>query len=104
MRKKKPKGNQKPTVQLSPMEQISLRSTRELLRDSGLKMPRITNKYWSALKTLSQFDATSLEFYHIAAARKGPQIFYEQLKKLGYVWKKGKWQRTQPVEKERPTM
>jgi hypothetical protein len=65
------------------MEQISVCSTRKLLRDSGLKMPRITNKYWSALKTLSQYDSTSFDFYHIAAARKGPQIFMTNSKSLG---------------------
>jgi hypothetical protein len=43
--------------------------------------------------------ATSFEFYHIAAARKRQQIFYDQLKKLGYVWKHGQWQRGQPVKK-----
>jgi hypothetical protein len=96
MLQKKTTGKHQPTVQLSPMEQISLRSTRKLLRDSGLKMPSITNKYWAALKTL--------DFYHIAAARWGQQIFYTQLKKLGYVWKDGQWQRTQPVKKERSTM
>jgi hypothetical protein len=53
MLKKKPKVRRKPTVQLSPMEHMSVRSTREMLRESGLKMTRITKKYWSALKTLS---------------------------------------------------
>jgi hypothetical protein len=91
MRKKKAKSKQNSVVQLSPMEQMSVRSTREMLRESGLKMPSITNKYWAALKTLSQFDATYFDFYHITAARWGQQIFYTQLKKLGYVWKHGKW-------------
>jgi hypothetical protein len=83
MRKKKTKGKQKPTVKLSQMEQLSLRSTRKLLHDSGLKMPRITNKYWSALKTLSQYDATSFEFYTLQQRERGNRFSMTNSKSLG---------------------
>jgi len=68
------------------MERITLKDNREILRDMGLKMPAITPKYWSAIQKLSARDATSTLFYHIAAARNGQQVFYNELKSLGYAW------------------
>jgi hypothetical protein len=99
MRKKLRKNKQKKAIKLSPMEQMSLEDNRAALRDMGLKMPRITPKYWGAIKLLSSQGATSVVFYHIIAARKGQAVFYAELEKAGYVWKAGKWQRTKPVKK-----
>jgi hypothetical protein len=75
------------------MEKLSLKNNREALLDMGLKMPRITPKYWSAIKLISANDSTSIVFYHIHAARKGQHAFYTELKNSGYEWQKGKWVR-----------
>ena len=91
--RKKLKSAAAPQMRLTQMEKISLRNNREVLRDMGLKMPRITPKYWLAIKLISAKDSTSIVFYHIHAARKGQQVFYTELKKSGYAWQKGKWVR-----------
>src|SRR6266851_2640879 len=90
-RRKTVKQSQLPKVRLTRMQRITLKDNRELLREMGLKMPAITPKYWSAIQKLSARSATSIVFYHLAAARKGQQVFYNELKSLGYAWKNNKW-------------
>src|SRR5438105_6674068 len=91
---KKQKQNDAPNVKLTRMQRMKLKYDREILRDMGLRMPRITPKYWSAIQIVSSKSFTSTTFYHIAAARKGQQVFYNELKNLGYEWQNGKWVRT----------
>jgi hypothetical protein len=99
MRKNIRKDKQKKAIKLSPMEQMNLEDNRAALRNMGLQMPRITPKYWGAIKLLSSQGSTSVVFYHIIAARKGQQVFYTELEKAGYVWKDGKWKQVKPVKK-----
>jgi hypothetical protein len=93
MHKQERKDKQRATVKLSTVERMSLEFDRKVIRDMGLKMPRITPKYWLAVKALSQVDNTSPYFYHLFAARKGQRAIYTQMKQLGYSWKHGKWYR-----------
>ena len=90
-RRKTVKKSQRPKVRLTRMQKITLKDNREILRDMGLKMPAITPKYWSAIQKLSARSGTSIAFYHLAAARNGQQVFYNELKNLGYMWKNNKW-------------
>lgn len=91
---KKRKNKQSTTVKISRMERMSLKTDREVLRDLGLKMPRITPKYWLAVKVLSDLDFTSPYFYHLYAARNGLRAFYKSIIQQGYTWKNGKWWKT----------
>jgi hypothetical protein len=84
MRKQKRKNKQRATVTLSPVERMSVEFDKKVIRDMGLKMPRMTPKYWLAVKTLSQATNTSLSFIHLAAARKGQHVIYTHMKQLGY--------------------
>jgi len=94
MRTKKRKNKLSTTVKMSRMERMSLKTDREVLRDLGLKMPRITPKYWRAVKILSDLDFTSPYFYHLYAARAGLRAFYKSIIQQGYRWKNGTWRKT----------
>ncbi len=49
------------------MQQMSLKTDREVLRDLGLIMPRITPKYWLAVGKLSDRDNISPYYLHLLA-------------------------------------
>ena len=68
------------------MDRITLKDNRDVLRDMGLKIPMITAKYWSAIQKLSSRSTTSTVFCHITAARKGQQVFYNELKSLDLLY------------------
>ncbi len=93
MNKKKQKAKQSTAVKMSRMERMSLKTNREVLRDLGLKMPRVTPKYWLAIKKLSDRYNVSPYFLHLLAARKGLKAIYAEMKQFGYAWLDGKWSR-----------
>ncbi len=93
MNRKKRKDKQSATMKLTAMQRASLKTDREVLHDLGLKMPRITPKYWLAVGKLSDRDNVSPYFLHLLAARRGQQVIYAEMKQLGYTWQNGKWSR-----------
>ncbi|HYT41763.1 MAG TPA: hypothetical protein VEP90_05415 [Methylomirabilota bacterium] len=67
MNKKKRKDKQSTKVKMTRMQQMSLKTDREVLRDLGLIMPRITPKYWLAVGKLSDRDNISPYYLHLLA-------------------------------------
>lgn len=78
------------TVEMSEMEKLSHKLNIKTLHDLGLKMPRITQKYWLAVRKLSIIQMTSTYFMHIAEAQK-PGTIYRWMKEYGYKWDGEKW-------------
>lgn len=81
-------------VELDWLDRENLRFDRLTLRDLGLKMPRLTKKYWRCIQQLSKTQMTSAFFMHQMAAEQGQQAVYTYLEELGYSWNGDIWVRT----------
>lgn len=69
----------------------SLEFDKRCLSDLGLKMPRCTQKYLSAIAFLSRLYQTSAYFFHIAAARNGTDWLYAGLQTHKIRYNGGDW-------------
>lgn len=76
---------------LSKLQKRQLAFDRDTLKSLGLRMPRLTPKYVSAVYMLAKVEQVSPYFFHLAAARGGQEILYSSLIGLGYLWDGKNW-------------
>lgn len=81
-------------VELSRIDRENIRIDRLTLGDLGLKMPRLTKKYWLGVCQLSITQQTSQFFFHQMAAESGTQAVYKYLGKLGFTYEGCNWVKT----------
>lgn len=80
---------------LSEADQQLIRFDSKCLSDLGLKMPRITKKYWLGVLAVSKIQFVSPYFMHIAEAKRKGTI-YKWLKEYGYTWNCQAWGKRPP--------
>ncbi len=78
-------------VELDWIDRENLRIDRLTLGDLGLKMLRLTKKYWLGVRQLSRMQQTSPFFLHQMAAQRGTQAVYDYLEELGFTWNSNDW-------------
>lgn len=78
-------------IELSWSEELSLELDKRSIESFGLKMPILTSKYLLCVRKLSEVNAVSPYFYHLAAARHGRAVVFEHLAKLDYSWTGYEW-------------
>jgi hypothetical protein len=83
-----------PGVEIDWLDQENLKLDRLTLGDMGLKMPRLTKKYWLCVQQLSKTQMTSAFFMHQMAAEQGQQAVYKYLEDLGFSWNGETWVKT----------
>ncbi len=81
-------------IALSWAEELSLELDRQSVEAMGLKMPILSSKYLLCVRKLSAVNAVSPYFHHLAAARHGRAVLFQQLKELGYSWNGRDWVQT----------
>ncbi|PIG94579.1 hypothetical protein [Gloeocapsopsis sp. IPPAS B-1203] len=79
-------------IELSWSEELSLELDRRTVESFGLRMPSLTSKYLLGVRKLSEVNAVSPYFFHLAAARHGRMVLFQQLAELGYSWTGYEWQ------------
>lgn len=82
-------------VELDWLDQENIRLDRLTLSDLGLKMPRLTKKYWLCVQQLSKTQETTAFFMHQMAAEQGIQSVYQYLEELGFIWNGDRWTETE---------
>jgi hypothetical protein len=78
-------------VELNWIDRENIKLDRLTLGDLGLKMPRLTKKYWLGVRQLSTTQQTSPFFIHTMAARSGTNAVYKYLEELGFTWTDNNW-------------
>lgn len=88
---------------LTPVQEYSLEFDRKVLKDMGLRMPRLTKKYVSAVFVLSDLYFTSACFLHVMAAQRGRRYIYKDMEQHGYVWntRRQAWKNKSKSKKEK---
>lgn len=81
-------------VELNWIDRENIKLDRLTLGDLGLKMPRLTKKYWLGVRQLSISQQTSPFFFHQMAAQSGSQAVYKYLEELGFTWNDNNWVKT----------
>lgn len=81
-------------VELDWIDQENIKLDQLTLGDLGLKMPRLTKKYWLGIRQLSISQQTSPFFFHQIAAESGTQAVYQYLAELGFTWIDHHWVKT----------
>lgn len=78
-------------MELSKLQKQQLAFDRDTLKSLGLRMPRLTQKYVSAVYLLAQVEQVSPYFFHLHAARGSQETLYSSLREFGYSWSGKDW-------------
>jgi hypothetical protein len=78
----------------SILEELSIQTDKRALADLGLKMPKLTPKYWGAVRILAAHQSVSTFFIHLEASNFGVKRLYRKLAQLKFEWYDKRWVKT----------